>query len=314
MTISIIVAVYKAEACLCRCVDSLLAQTFTDFELLLVDDGSPDSSGMICDSYAEKDSRVRVFHKENGGVSSAREYGLCKARGEYVIHVDPDDWVEPAMLAVLYCKAREESADMVICDFFTNARGTQSYVKQQPSSLHAHEVIKDLFAHLHGSCCNKLVRRALFAADVHFPVGINYCEDLYVNIHLLLKNPVVAYVPQAFYHYVLDFNPNSMGKRISAEILDNDMRLYGDLEKSLMAYPDILAYFRPSMSILILNRAFKSGVYSSGTFRKRYGFLRPYIFRSLRKERLYFKCVYYISCIGGYRLMYSMTNLLKRLL
>ena len=116
MTISIIVAVYKVEACLSRCIDSLLAQTFTDFELLLIDDGSPDSSGMICDVYAERDSRVRAFHKENGGVSSAREYGLCQARGEYIIHADPDDWVEPTMLEVLYNKAQEEAADMVICD------------------------------------------------------------------------------------------------------------------------------------------------------------------------------------------------------
>lgn len=314
MTISIIVAVYKAEACLSRCIDSLLAQTFTDFELLLVDDGSPDSSREICVDYAERDSRVKVFHKENGGVSSAREYGLNRAQGVYIIHADPDDWVEPTMLEVLYNKAQEEMADMVICDFYTNDSYSQFYVKQQPTSLDAHEVIKDLFSHLHGSCWNKLVRRSLYATDVHFPAGINYCEDLYVNIHLLLKNPVVAYVPQAFYHYVLDFNPNSMGKRLSYEILDKDLQLYYDLEKSLMEYPDILEVFRPSMSILILNRAFKSGIFSSCVFRKRYRFLRPYIFRSLRKERLYFKCVYYISCMGGYRFMYRITNLLKKLL
>ena len=82
--ISVIVPVYKAEAYLHRCVDSLLAQTFTDFEVLLVDDGSPDRSGEICDEYARKDRRVRVFHKENGGVSSARNMGLDNARGEYV--------------------------------------------------------------------------------------------------------------------------------------------------------------------------------------------------------------------------------------
>ena len=181
MTISIIVAVYKVEACLSRCIDSLLAQTFTDFELLLIDDGSPDSSGMICDVYAERDSRVRAFHKENGGVSSAREYGLCQARGEYIIHADPDDWVEPTMLEVLYNKAQEEAADMVICDFFTNDSTGQSYVRQEPSSLSAHAVIKDLFIRLHGSCCNKLVRRTLYGTDVHYPTGINYCEDLYVN-------------------------------------------------------------------------------------------------------------------------------------
>ena len=313
MTISIIVAVYKVEACLSRCIDSLLAQTFTDFELLLIDDGSPDSSGMICDVYAERDSRVRAFHKENGGVSSAREYGLCQARGEYIIHADPDDWVEPTMLEVLYNKAQEEAADMVICDFFTNDSTGQSYVRQEPSSLSAHAVIKDLFIRLHGSRCNKLVRRTLYGTDVHYPTGINYCEDLYVNICLLLKNPVISYVPQAFYHYILDFNSDSMGKRLSAGILDKDLELYYGLEKLLIEYSDILDLFRPSMSVLILKRAFRSGIYSSGEFKKRYGFLRPYIL-CLRKERLYFKCVYYISCMGGYRFMYKMTNLLKKLI
>ena len=105
--ISVIVPVYKAEAYLHRCVDSLLAQTFQDFEVLLVDDGSPDRSGEICDEYARKDSRVRVFHKENGGVSSARQYGMDHAQGEYTIHADPDDWVEPTMLEELYRKEKD---------------------------------------------------------------------------------------------------------------------------------------------------------------------------------------------------------------
>ena len=93
--VSIIVPVYKAEKYLNRCVDSILAQTFTDFELLLIDDGSPDRSGEICDEYAKKDSRIRVFHKKNGGVSSARNLGLDNVLGEYVTFVDSDDWVEP---------------------------------------------------------------------------------------------------------------------------------------------------------------------------------------------------------------------------
>lgn len=95
--ISVIVPVYKAEAYLHRCVDSILAQTFQDFEVLLVDDGSPDRSGEICEEYARKDSRVRVFHKENGGVSSARNMGLDNARGEYVCFVDSDDWINQKM-------------------------------------------------------------------------------------------------------------------------------------------------------------------------------------------------------------------------
>ena len=96
--ISVIVPVYKVEKDLHRCVDSILAQTFTDFELLLIDDGSPDKCGAICDEYALKDSRVRVFHKENGGVSSARNIGLEKARGEWIAFCDSDDYVTPNWL------------------------------------------------------------------------------------------------------------------------------------------------------------------------------------------------------------------------
>ncbi len=91
--VSIIVPVYKAEKYLNRCIDSILAQTFTDWELLLIDDGSPDRSGDICDEYAKKDTRIRVFHKKNGGVSSARNLGLDYVQGEYVTFVDSDDWL-----------------------------------------------------------------------------------------------------------------------------------------------------------------------------------------------------------------------------
>lgn len=115
--ISIIVPVYKAEPYLHRCVDSILAQTFTEWELILVDDGSPDQSGKICDEYAKKDQRVKVIHKVNGGVSSARQKGLDEARGEYTIHADPDDWAEPNMLEELYNEASKKEADMVMCDF-----------------------------------------------------------------------------------------------------------------------------------------------------------------------------------------------------
>ena len=96
--ISVIVPVYNTEKYLRRCIDSILSQTFTDFELLLIDEGSKDSSGAICDDYAAKDKRVRVFHKENGGVSSARNLGLDNANGEWITFVDSDDWVYPCWL------------------------------------------------------------------------------------------------------------------------------------------------------------------------------------------------------------------------
>lgn len=113
--ISVIVPVYNAEKWLRRCVDSILAQTFTDFELLLIDDGSTDSSGAICDEYSARDTRVHVFHKSNGGVSSARNIGLENSRGEYISFVDSDDWIEPEYLECLFNNIG--GADISICDF-----------------------------------------------------------------------------------------------------------------------------------------------------------------------------------------------------
>ncbi len=109
--ISVIVPVYRAERCLAKCVDSILEQTMGDFELLLIDDGSPDGSGALCDAYAARDERVRVFHKENGGVSSARNLGIEQAGAPYLAFADSDDYLEPDALAVLYSLLTENGAD-----------------------------------------------------------------------------------------------------------------------------------------------------------------------------------------------------------
>lgn len=113
--ISVIVPIYKAEAYLRKCVDGILCQSFSDFELILVDDGSPDLSGAICDDYARKDSRVRVVHKPNGGLTSARRSGQAVARGHYTLQIDPDDWVEPIMLAPSVLISVNCSSRMMSC-------------------------------------------------------------------------------------------------------------------------------------------------------------------------------------------------------
>ena len=114
--ISIIVPVYNAEKYLHRCIDSILSQTFTDFELLLIDDGSTDSSSIICDDYLREDSRVRVFHKKNGGVSSARNMGLDNAKGKWITFVDSDDFISSNFCEILL---DNENEDLVICSFET---------------------------------------------------------------------------------------------------------------------------------------------------------------------------------------------------
>lgn len=231
--VSIIVPVYKAEAYLHRCVDSILDQTFTDFELLLIDDGSPDRSGEICDEYAQKDSRIRVIHKENGGVSSARQRGLDEAVGEYTIHADPDDWVEPNMLEELYKKAKQDDADIVICDYFNNIGTKQTICRQCPSSLEPKQVLMELFQQLHGSCCNKLARRVCYKQyGIEFPRGINYCEDLFTWVQFLSHKEVkVAYLNKAFYHYF--DNPESITRRYQRSQYETRCKFVELLEKVL---------------------------------------------------------------------------------
>ena len=223
--VSVIVAVYNAEKYLNKCIHSILSQTFTDFEVLLIDDGSTDSSGAMCDNYAKQDSRIRVIHQSNGGVARARQTGIENARGEYSIHADPDDMMLPTQLEVLYRKATHSHADMVICDFYKQrARGTKRS-KQKPTTLSAASIIDELLSgKLHGPLWNKLIRTSLYARyDITFVPGLNYCEDLLVCVKMLLNHIKVAYVNEALYHYNMIINDNSITRNYSREKLD--MRL-----------------------------------------------------------------------------------------
>lgn len=208
--VSVIVPVYNAEKYLRRSLDSLKFQTLQEFEVILIDDGSKDFSSDICDEYVDSDCRFSVIHKQNEGVSAARQEGLDAAKGEYVIHVDSDDWVEPTMLEELYTKVISENADIVICDYFNNSGPKQTVCNQRPSSLGPKQILQELFQQLHGSCCNKLARRACYKQyGIQFPCGINYCEDLLTWVQFLSHEEVkVAYLNKAFYHYC--DNPESI--------------------------------------------------------------------------------------------------------
>jgi len=233
--VSIITPVYKAEKTIRQCLDSFIAQTLTEWELILVDDGSPDTSGAICDEYAKKDSRFRVIHQENAGVSAARQAGLDVATGEYVIHADPDDWVEPQMLEELYTKAKADDADMVICDYIADFVDFSDYRKQIPSSLEAQVVLNEMFSTIHGSCCNKLVRRdCIEHYDAKFPKGVNYCEDVCFNVQLLKHDIKVSYLNKAYYHYVQ--NPSSLTNHYTLETLNTQKRYVAFLMQHLPEY------------------------------------------------------------------------------
>lgn len=264
--VSLISPVYKAEAYLARCLDSIVSQTFTDWELILVDDGSPDSSGTICDEYATRDSRIKVIHKANGGVSAARQDGLDAANGEYVIHVDPDDWVEPDMLQSLYETAVAESADMVICDYSEDVGDNRKVVFQKPSSLDSNVVFKELFHNFHGSCCNKLVRRSLFDRfGIRFPEGYTILEDLYVTAMLCAHDIKITYLPKAFYHYVQDANPNGLGHKFNKKSVDSIM-LFCEAFVPLWRARG-LSYEEYFYKYATKSFAYDSGEYSAGKIR-----------------------------------------------
>ena len=200
--VSVIVPIYKAENYLHRCIDSILAQSFQNFQLVLVDDGSPDKSGEICDDYALLDSRIEVIHKVNGGVMSSRKCGIEHAKGVYSIQFDPDDWVEPTLLEDLYLQAVRENADMVICDVLEHCNRKTTYLKQEPTLCNNVTVMKDMFSKLMGSTCNKLIKTSNYTKyHVQFYEDLVLLEDLFLMFQLLLNPLKISYVNKALYHY-----------------------------------------------------------------------------------------------------------------
>ena len=197
--ISVIVPVYKAEAYLHRCVDSILAQTFQDFEVLLIDDGSPDRSGEICDEYARKDKRVRVFHKENGGVSSARNVGLDHARGEWIVFSDADDYFlfSDAFALLLTC-AEDVGVDVVLADALVLQGGQYRILLGLRDGVHQNDIHDIKHFALWGY---------LFSAEIiqvnqiRFVDGLAYSEDKIFIYHFARYAQKIAYIKEPVYVY-----------------------------------------------------------------------------------------------------------------
>ena len=203
--ISVIVPVYKVEAYLPKCLDSILNQTFRNLEILLVDDGSPDNCGRICDAYAEKDRRIRVIHKENGGLSSARNAGLEAATGEYIGFVDSDDWIEPDMYARMLALLEKYDAQMVCAgrydvDEKTGAK-TVGLCPVKEECISGEELAGRIFLwdHCDSSAWDKLYRRELLQ-DFRYPEG-RVCEDVPVTYRLALNAQRVALCDKPLYNY-----------------------------------------------------------------------------------------------------------------
>lgn len=204
--LSIIVPIYNVEKYLERCLNSILTQTFKDFELILVDDGSPDNCGKICDYYLHLDSRIKVIHKKNGGLSSARNAGLEIAKGEYIGFVDSDDWIDETMYDTLYNIAKENYADIVQCKFrkiYENIH--ENGVKSNKITIvNKFEALNDLikYGEMHVQSVvtwNKIYRRTLFN-DIRFPNGKTH-EDEFTTYKLFYKSNKIVLTDNELYYY-----------------------------------------------------------------------------------------------------------------
>ena len=203
--ISVIVPVYKVEKYLPECIESVLAQTFTDFELILVDDGSPDNSGAICDAYAARDPRIRVFHKENGGVTSARRLGVERSRGEWVMFVDADDALEQRALELLFNETLDENVDLVEGEFSEGSRIKRKSKDRNRIECEGMRYAQAVFdcVFLHGPWA-KIIRRKLFYLSprpLDIPSWIIYAEDILMDFRLgmNLRRAVKIRFPVYFY-------------------------------------------------------------------------------------------------------------------
>lgn len=199
--ISIIVPVYKVEQYLSQCLDSIVNQTFKDLEIILVDDGSPDRCGMICDEYARKDKRIQVYHIEFSGLSAARNYGMTRARGEFLGFVDSDDWLEPNMFETLFQQMEEHGSDVAICSFYYD------YLDQTIAATVVDEQFynnRDLLLALLSGKLGSMVWNKLYKISsfkrILFPES-RVLEDIATLYKVFVNTATAVSISKPLYHY-----------------------------------------------------------------------------------------------------------------
>ena len=296
-TISVIVPVYKVEPYLSRCIDSILSQTFTDFELILVDDGSPDNCGKICDEYAQKDNRIQVIHKENGGLSSARNAGIdwafANSNSQWLTFIDSDDWIHPQYLELLLSGATSTNTDICVCEY---TETSEFLIFENFSNVNTQKLSpENFFVNYHVTAtiaCCKLYKKSCFE-NIRYPLGKLH-EDEYTTYKILFEKSLISYLKESLYFYYT--NPDSIIRsEWSPKRLD-----------AISAVEEQIAFFRENRFNNALKKSENALLWNITSHIKateksnKYSYLIPELKKRLKKYLKNFKADLGLSIDNGY--------------
>ena len=250
--ITIIVPIYNVEPYLCKSIDSILVQTHKHLDVILVNDGSTDNCGSICDEYARKDARIKVIHQKNKGVSAARNIGLSKAQGAYIGFIDPDDWISPDMYQCLYTELSKCEADMAVCEAYIvtdkniysprlqSTGSVEEFTSKEAISL-ANKRIQ-----IGDGPCNKLYRRHIFN-QIKFPEHRFY-EDTYIMVDIVSKCRKIVHLGSPHYYYYQ--RQDSTCHTYNTKNLENQIEAYFAKSEKIKQYYPELTNFADSIYII----------------------------------------------------------------
>lgn len=311
-SVSVVIAVYKVEEYIAQCCHSLFAQTLKNIEYIFVDDGSPDKSMDIVQSvlaeYPDRRGRVKIIrHPQNMGVSQTREDGVKAATGEYIIHCDPDDWVELDMYEKMYNKAIEEDADMVLCDLWYHyPDDPQSYYgTEKPDELTSRSLLASCLSAktpiLHCYLVNKLIKSQLYD-NCEWPHDITFCEDMAICVQILRFPIKISHDRAALYHYRFLRKGSLSNRDYTRRDAEKDLKAISILHHYLECSEEssFFSYWQSAVPIFMLGTLeANQKVFSNKEYTKRYWQYRDCIFKnhclSSWKKRLLFCATYNYS-------------------
>lgn len=248
MVITIIMVAYNARSTIERALYSISHQSFSDFEVLIIDDGSTDGSEDVYSRWTYKDNRIKVYQQNHLGVSAARQKGIDLAQGEFIIHVDADDWVDSDFLSKLITQAKQTDADLTSCNYWEESEERKTIREQNPGEdADSTEMLRLLLnGYIGGSCCNKLIRASVCKTVQFFPSSIQFREDELFIAHILDRGIRISHVDEPLYHY-WKATPGSLSKLPIA-------RTYNDIKYLIVEFESLVKKYRFTEDTLFIRK------------------------------------------------------------